>query len=166
VAVFAEGRFPTPTGKFEFASESLARAGLGPLPAYVPPVESPETNPTVARRYPLRLLTLKRHYSINSSYGALPVLLRAEPEPLLELHADDAQVRGIADGQAVRVWNDRGSVRYRAHLTDRLRPGTVAAPFGPWMRGGASVNSLTSDRLGDLGNGPTFCDTLVEVSAL
>jgi anaerobic selenocysteine-containing dehydrogenase len=166
VAVFAEGRFPTPTGKFEFASESLARAGLGPLPAYVPPAESPETNPTVARRYPLRLLTLKRHYSINSSYGALPVLLRAEPEPLLELHADDAQVRGIADGQAVRVWNDRGSVCYRARVTDRLRPGTVAAPFGPWMRGGASVNSLTSDRLGDLGNGPTFCDTLVEVSAL
>jgi anaerobic selenocysteine-containing dehydrogenase len=56
-------------------------------------------------------------------------------------------------------------VSYRAHLTDRLRPGTVAAPFGPWMRAGGSVNSLTSDRLGDLGNGPTFCDTLVEVAA-
>jgi anaerobic selenocysteine-containing dehydrogenase len=116
--------------------------------------------------YPLRLLTLKRHYSINSSYGALPVLARAEPEPLLELHADDARARGIVEGQTVRVWNDRGSVSYRAHLTDKLRPGTVAAPFGPWMRGGASVNCLTSDRLGDLGHGPTFCDTLVQVSAL
>jgi anaerobic selenocysteine-containing dehydrogenase len=165
-AIFAEGHFPTPSGAFEFASEGLARAGLGPLPVYVPPAESPETSPTVARRYPLRLLTLKRHYSINSSYGALPVLLRAEPEPMLELHVDDAQVRGIAEGQAVRVWNDRGSVSYRAHLTDRVRPGTVAAPFGPWMHAGASVNSLTSDRLGDLGNGPTFCDTLVEVGAL
>ena len=94
------------------------------------------------------------------------MLLRAEPEPLLELHVTDAQLRGIGEGQAVRVWNDRGSVTYRAHLTDRLRPGTVAAPFGPWMSAGASVNSLTSDRLGDLGNGPTFCDTLVEVEAL
>jgi anaerobic selenocysteine-containing dehydrogenase len=165
-ALFAEGHFPTPSGAFEFASDSLARAGFGPLPVYVPPAESPETNPAVARRYPLRLLTLKRHHSINSSYGALPVLLRAEPEPLLELHAEDARARGIVEGQSVRVWNDRGSVCYRAHLTDRLRPGTVAAPFGPWMRGGGSVNSLTSDRLGDLGNGPTFCDTLVEVAAV
>ena len=64
--------------------------------------------------YPLRLLTLKRHYSINSSYGALPVLARAEPEPLLELHADDARARGIVEGQTVRVWNDRGSVLPRA----------------------------------------------------
>ncbi len=165
-AVFAEGGFPTPSGRFEFASEGLARAGLGPLPVYVPPAESPETNPGLAGRYPLRLLTLKRHHSINSSYGALPVLLRAEPEPLLELHAVDAQTRGIAEGQAVRVWNDRGTVTYRARLTDRLRPGTVAVPFGPWMQGGASANTLTSDRLGDLGNGPTFCDTLVEVAAL
>jgi anaerobic selenocysteine-containing dehydrogenase len=165
-APFAEGHFPTPSGAFEFASDSLARAGLGPLPVYVPPAESPETSPAVAERYPLRLLTLKRHYSINSSYGALPVLLRAEPEPRLELHVEDARVRGIVEGQAVRVWNDRGSVSYRAHLTDRLQPGTVAAPFGPWMRAGGSVNSLTSDRLGDLGHGPTFCDTLVEVAAL
>jgi anaerobic selenocysteine-containing dehydrogenase len=165
-AVFAEGGFPTPSGKFEFASDGLARVGLGPVPVYVPPAESPETNPALAARYPLRLLTLKRHHSINSSYGTLPVLLRAEPEPLLELHATDAEARGIAEGQAVRVWNDRGAVTYRAHVTDRLQPGTVAVPFGPWIKGGASANTLTSDRLGDLGNGPTFCDTLVEVAAL
>src|SRR5262245_324846 len=165
-ALFAEGHFPTTSGAFEFASEDLARSGLGALPVYVPPAESPETDPTLACRYPLRLLTLKRHYSINSSYGALPVLLRAEPEPLLELNALDAQARGIVEGQLVRVWNDRGSVSYRAHVTNRLRSGTVAAPFGPWIRAKGSVNSLTSDRLGDLGHGPTFCDILVEVAAL
>jgi len=165
-AVFAEGHFPTPSGAFEFASEALSSAGLGPLPVYVPPAESPRTTPDLARRYPLRLLTLKRHHSINSSYGALPVLLRAEPEPLLELHADDAKVRGIEDGRMVRVWNDRGSVAFRAQVTNRLRPGTVAAPFGSWMRAGASVNSLTSDRFGDVGHGPTFCDTLVEVAVV
>ena len=54
---------------------------------------------------------------------------------------------------------------YRARLTDRLMPGSVAAPFGSWMRDEASVNALTGDRLGDIGNGPTFCDTLVQVAA-
>jgi anaerobic selenocysteine-containing dehydrogenase len=164
-ALFAEGHFPTPSGKFEFASSGLARGGHGPLPIYVPPVESPHTNASLAQRFPLRLLTLKRHYSINSSYGCLPVLLRAEPEPSLELHPHDAAERAIRDGQMVQVWNDRGAVTYRARLSDRLMPGTVAAPFGTWMQQGASVNTLTSDRLGDLGNGPTFCDTLVDVAA-
>jgi anaerobic selenocysteine-containing dehydrogenase len=163
VALYAEGGFPTPSGKFEFASDDLAKAGLGPLPAYVPPAESPETQPVLARRYPLRLLTLKRHHSINSSYGCLPVLARAEPEPLLEIHPDDAARRGIVAGQGVRVWNDRGAVVYRAELTDRVREGTVAVPFGHWIHGGASANVLTPDRLGDIGNGPTFCDVLVDV---
>ena len=163
-APFAEGGFPTPSGTFEFASESLGAAGLGPLPVYVPPAESPITQPALAQRYPLRLLTLKRHHSINSSYGGLPVLRRAEPEPRLEIHPDDAVARGIADGDPVRAWNDRGAVVYRAELTDRVMRGTVAAPFGHWIRNGASVNTLTSDRLGDIGNGPTFCDILVEVA--
>ena len=164
-APFAEGGFPTPSGKFEFDSADLAKAGLGPLPVFVPPAESPEARPDLAARFPLRLLTLKRHHSINSSYGGLPVLLRAEPEPCLEIHPDDASARGITDGESVRAWNERGTVTYRARVTDRVLPGMVAAPFGNWMRGGASVNVLTSDRLGDIGNGPTFCDTLVEVAA-
>jgi len=165
-APFAEGGFPTPSGKFEFVSSDLAKAGHGPLPVYIPPAESPDTRPDLAERFPLRLLTRKRHYSINSSYGSLPVLLRAEPEPLVELHPDDAAVRGIRDGQPVRVWNDRGSVRYRAMLSERVMPGTVAVPFGHWMRDGTSANALTSDRLADIGNGPTFCDALVEVMPL
>jgi anaerobic selenocysteine-containing dehydrogenase len=163
-APFADGHFPTPSGKFEFASAGLATAGHGPVPTYVPPAESPQTRADLAQRFPLRLLTLKRHRSINSSYGGLPVLLQAEPEPYVELHPDDAAVRSIGDGQTVRVWNERGAVTYRARINDSLMPGTVAAPFGPWMHDGASVNALTSDRLSDIGNGPTFCDTLVEVA--
>ena len=92
------------------------------------------------------------------------MLLRAEPEPEVELHPADAGARGIADGQAVRVWNDRGHVTFRARLTARVPMGTVAVPFGHWMREGGSANALTSDRLGDLGHGPTFCDALVEVA--
>jgi anaerobic selenocysteine-containing dehydrogenase len=162
-APHAEGQFPTPSGRFELASAGLARAGLGPLPAYVPPAESPETAPALARRYPLRLLTLKRHHSINSSYGGLPVLRRAEPEPLIELHPADAAARGLGDGAPVRAWNDRGTMLGRARVTDRVPPGTVAVGFGHWTHRGTSANALTSDRLGDIGNGPTFCDVLVEV---
>ncbi len=163
-ALHADGGFSTSSGKFEFASADLAKAGLGALPVYVSPAESPETRADLARRYPLRLLTLKRHHSINSSYGCLPVLARAEPEPLVEIHPADAAARGITAGQPVRVWNDRGVVVHRADVTDRVMEGSVAVPFGHWLQSGASANALTSDRLGDIGNGPTFCDALVEVA--
>jgi anaerobic selenocysteine-containing dehydrogenase len=164
-APFAHGAFPTPSGTFEFDSADLARAGRGPVPVYVPPAESPETAPELAGRYPLRLLTLKRHHSINSSYGALPVYLRAEPEAIVEIHPEDAAARGLAEGAPVRVWNDRGEVRYRARLSDRVPVGTVAVPFGRWVGEHGGANTLTSARLGDIGNGPTVCDALVEVAA-
>jgi anaerobic selenocysteine-containing dehydrogenase len=164
VAPYARGQFPTPSGKFEFASADLARAGFGPLPAYVPPAADPRSRPGPVGHPRLRLLTLKRHYSINTSYGGLPVLLQAEPEPRIEIHPGDAAARGIGDGAPVRVWNDLGSLTCAASLTERVMAGTVALPFGPWRRDGASVNSLTSDEFSDLGHGPTFCDNLVDVA--
>ncbi len=164
VAPHATGDFPTRNGKFEFASADLARAGLGALPAWVAPAEDPTTRVDLAVRYPLRLLTLKRHHSINTSYGGLPVLTRVEPVPQLEIHPRDAARRAISDGSEVQVWNDRGCLTCTASLTDRVMAGVVALPFGHWCRDGSSVNVLTSDELGDLGNGPTFCDNLVEVA--
>lgn len=94
------------------------------------------------------------------------MLRRAEPEPEVEIHPAGARVRGLTDGERVRVWNDRGGVVYRARTSERVKPGVVAVPFGHWIADGGSANALTSDRLGDLGNGPTFCDALVEVSRL
>jgi anaerobic selenocysteine-containing dehydrogenase len=149
---------------FTFSCDALAGAGLHRVAEYRPPAQVP----TDAGPYRLRLLTLKRHYSINSSYGNLPVMLRAEPQAIGELHPTDAAARGIADGDAIRIHNDVGSVRCTASVTDKVPEGTVAVPFGRWgtdpESGGA--NSLTSDRLGDLANGPTFCDNLVEVEPL
>jgi anaerobic selenocysteine-containing dehydrogenase len=148
---------------FAFRCEALAEAGLNPVAEY----RAPAAQPDPAGAYPLRLLTLKRHYSINSSYGSLPVLLNAEPHAVCEIHPDDAHSRGIVDGAAVRVHNELGEMRCVAAVIDRVPPGTVAVPFGRWRSdpesGGA--NSLTSDRLGDLANGPTFCDNLVDVVA-
>jgi len=148
---------------FAFSCEALESVGLHPVAEYRPPTNQPsESGP-----FPLRLLTLKRHYSINSSYSALPVFLGAEPEPLCEINPADATARSINDGDEVRVHNKLGEMECRASVSNRVMPGTVAVPFGRALNGSesAGANSLTSDALGDLAGGPTFCDNLVEVTA-
>ena len=159
VVPFAAGGFPGEDGRFAFVSKALAKGGLGPLPLYLPPAEEPQPG----GRYPLRLLTLKRHRSLNSSYGGLPVLTQHEPEPLFEMHPADAASRGIGEGEGerVRVFNDRGSLAYGVVINAGVKRGTVAAPFGHW--GVPGVNTLTSARLGDIGSGATLCDVAVEV---
>jgi anaerobic selenocysteine-containing dehydrogenase len=165
----ASGAFGTPSGKIHLYSAWLARQGLDPLPAFVPARESPAGDPELAARYPLVLLTSKSalHF-LNSSYANLPRHRQAEREPRLEMHPDDAAPRGIADGDYVRVHNDRGEVSLRVCLGDRVRPGVVSMPSGWWASlspGGSSANALTPDGLSDLGGGADFHDTLVQVTA-
>lgn len=164
---FAEGGFPgSDDGRFEFRSARFGEAfGMGEVPRYIEPAESPESQPELARNYPLRLLTLKRPHSINSSYGDHALLRGAEPELRIEMHPTDAEARGLMDGAPLAAFNDRGRVVGVASLTDAVSPGVVVVPFGRWLDGGQGANALTSSRLGDLGGGPTFCDVLVEVEA-
>jgi anaerobic selenocysteine-containing dehydrogenase len=167
---FAEGGFPTPSGKCEFYAEGLIAQGIDPLPTYSPARESPAGDPALAARYPLALMTAKSalHF-LNSSYANLPRHLNAEREPLLDMHPDDGATRGITNGDLVRVYNDRGSVELRVRIGDRVRPGLVAMPSGWWASrspGGASANTLTADGLSDAGGGGDFHDTLVEVRGL
>jgi anaerobic selenocysteine-containing dehydrogenase len=141
---------------FAFTNDALAHAHLHPTAEYRPPTAVPaEGSPR------LRLLTLKRHHSINSSYAQLPVLLKAEPEQTCEIHPDDAAARGIVAGDPVEVWNELGTVPCIARVTDAVPRGTMAVPFG--RAGVTGANTLTSDALGDLAGGPTFCDNLVDV---
>lgn len=165
---FARVGAPPGTGvpaeaRFAFRNSALGAAGLHPVAEYRPPAH----RPTPGGWHPLRLLTLKRHYSINSSYGSLPVLLNAEPEQRCELHPVDAAARGIEEGQAVEVANELGTIHCVATITEAVPAGTVVVPFGRWMTDapGGGANSLTSDLLGDLAHGPTFCDNLVDVRA-
>ncbi|MBM3522147.1 MAG: molybdopterin oxidoreductase family protein, partial [Alphaproteobacteria bacterium] len=128
---YAEGGFPTPSGKCEFYSESMAKAGLDPLPAYVPSTESQD--PGIATRFPLELVSGKSaHHFLNSSYANIPRQLRAEKEPTAALSTADATARRIADGDLVRVFNDRGALRLRARVGDGVVPGVVAIPSGWW----------------------------------
>jgi anaerobic selenocysteine-containing dehydrogenase len=165
-APFAQGGFPTPSGKCELFSAALAAAGHDPLPAFVPPRESVASNPALARRYPLALLSPPARNFLNSSFANLPTFVAEEGTPRLEIHPDDAAARGIATGDGVSVHNDRGCFAATARVTDRARPGVVVAPSIWWKKlspDGHNANAVTSQALTDFGRAATFYDCLVEV---
>ena len=165
-APFAKGGFHTPSGKCEFYSEALLGQGIDPLPFYNPPAELPSSNPQLARKYPLSFLSPPARNFLNSSFANLPRFRDAEGEPSLELHSADAAPRGIADGDTVRVYNDRGSFTLKARVNDKPRRGVVVAPSLWWKkfsRDRSNANELTSQRTADLGGAATFYDCLVEV---
>jgi anaerobic selenocysteine-containing dehydrogenase len=165
-APFAEGGFPTPSGKCELFSEGLERQGLDGLAGYVPPRESPLTNPERARSYPLAFISPPAHHFLNSSFSAQPVFVRRESEPCVFLNPRDAAARGIADGQPVRTFNDRGAFLARARVSRAARPGVVVGLSIWWAKmcpGGRNANAVTSQETTDMGGGATFYDALVEV---
>lgn len=161
-APFANGGFPTPSGRCEFFSERLARQGLDGLPDHLPNYEAPGP----AARYPLAMISPPARNFLNSTFVNVQSLRDIEGEPLLEIHAADAAARGVADGSVVRVFNDRGEYLCKARVSERARPGVVHG-LGIWWRkmglAGTNVNQLTSQRLTDLGRGPVFYDCLVDV---
>ncbi len=159
-APFAEGGFPTPSGK------ALADApGLG-VPDFVPNYESAQSSPDLARRYPLAMISPPARHFLNSSFVNVASLRAAEREPLVEMHPQDAAARGIAQGALVRVVNDRGTYLCKAELNERARPGVVNG-LGIWWRkyglGGTNVNELTHQQLTDIGRAPAFYDCLVDI---
>lgn len=165
-APFAEGNFPTPSGKCELFSETLAKQGIDPLPVYVAPRESVQTAPELARRYPLAIISPPAHNFLNSSFANLPTFVKAEKEPFLDIHPEDAAPRRIAEGDRVRVFNDRGEFKLKARVTDKARPGVVVALSVWWKKltaDGCNANDVTSQALTDLGGAATFYDALVEV---
>lgn len=127
-------RFPTPSGRIEFFSAHARSLGLPGLPLHEPQQSAPD--------YPLAFRqgrTLTQFHAFYDQGRALPTLARLDPDARLWLSGPDAAARGIADGAAVRIFNARGEMRCRAHVTDRMPAGTV------WMRDGwAGVNELTS----------------------
>jgi anaerobic selenocysteine-containing dehydrogenase len=163
-APFAQGNFPTPSGKCELFSPRLAAMGLDALPDHVPNYEVPGSS----SQYPLAMISPPARNFLNSTFVNVKTLRDMEGEPLLEICAQDAAARGIADGQMVQVFNDRGHYHCTARVSARARPGVVNG-LGVWWRKlgarGTNVNELTHQRLTDLGGGPAFYDCLVQVQA-
>ena len=168
-APFAEGGFPTPSGKCEFYSETAQQMGLDPLPDYIPPRENVLSNPDLAKRYPLAFISPPSRDFLNSSFANMPFALASAKEPRLHIHPDDATARGIASGDPVRVFNDRGVYTLKASVTDGARPGVVVAPSVWWRKlspDGRNANDLTSQGIADMGGAATYYDVLVEVERL
>ncbi len=160
--------FPTESGRVEFASSGLEAMGQPRVPTFVQPRESLGGDAEVAGRFSLQLLTPKHHARfLNSGYSQLPKHGPAEGAPFVELCPADAARRGLDDGDVAVVHNDRASIEVVVKVTDRLRPGVAAVPFGWWgqhHRDGKVANSLTNDTLTDWGGGVAYSDTLVEVT--
>jgi anaerobic selenocysteine-containing dehydrogenase len=163
---FSSGSVPTATGKIEFYSEALAAAGEDPLPTFHPPAESRLGADAV--RFPLEFLPRKADHSMNSTFANLDGhrAMESGTNQRLEIHPSDAAPRGIASGDLVRIWNDRGTLELTALLSERVPAGVVAGRLDWSKQGpeGKNVNVLTSERLTDIGRAATFYSTLVEVA--
>ena len=152
---FAQGGFGTPSGKCEFGAEDLD---------YTPPVESRFGDEALRGKYPLELISSKNDDSMNSTFGYRPGV--DEETSILHLHPADAEPRAIRTGDRVRVFNDRGSLLLKANVDGVVQPGVARSPSTRWLKrasDGRNANVLTSDRLTDMGGGPTFYSCLVQV---
>ena len=162
-APFAQGGFPTPSGKCEFFSPRLAAMGQDGLPDHVPNYEAP------SEAFPLAMISPPARNFLNSSFVNVTSLRAIEVEPVLEIHADDAHQRGIQNGDVVKVFNARGEYHCKAEVSRRARPGVVHG-LGIWWRkmglNGTNVNQLTSQHLTDIGRAPVFYDCAVQVASL
>jgi molybdopterin guanine dinucleotide-containing S/N-oxide reductase-like protein len=159
---FAEGKFHTPSGKAELYSEALKAQGLDPVAKFEPPTESRHGQ---RHGFPLELLARKADNFLNSTFSNIPSLGEMEEFGLLEISAFDARARGIVDGDRVRVFNRRGEIALQARVDGKVQPGVVSAKL-QWAKttpGFQSINSLTSEKLTDMGNSATFYSVLVEV---
>jgi len=160
---FAQGGFQTPSGKAELFNPVLAEQGLDPVAEFVPPDESRHGGE--ANTFPLELLARKADNFLNSTFSNVPAVQSMEEPGLVEIHPRDAQARGIRDGDTVRVFNGRGQISLRARVNGAVQAGVVAAALN-WAKltpGGGNINTLTSEKLTDMGNSATFYSVLVEV---
>ena len=159
---WAGREFETPSGKVEFASQAAMQLwGVDPVPGYDPPPEGYESD--LADRYPLQLLTCKTRERIHSQFGNLASVQEVERQRALDIHPDDAESRGLREGDRARIWNGRGSAEAFVHINPGIRRGVVhvlegrCVPDDPWM------NLVTDDGITDMGFGATYYECRVEV---
>lgn len=179
-APHTNGNFPTATGKCHFRVDDAKNFVAGPfrqmydgfqpgealdsLPDYVPSRETPQTNPELAERYPLNIISPKSHGFLNSCYANMENKIKLQGEQFVMINAVDADLRQIEQGDDVRVFNDRGGFDAKAQITEDVSPGIVVATLGYWrQRNNGTVNCVSSAEFVDMGHAPTFTDNLVQV---
>jgi anaerobic selenocysteine-containing dehydrogenase len=177
-----EGNFPTETGKCHFRVDGAKNfvappfrqmyegmqpgQDIDPLPDYLPPNERPETNPELAKKYPLNIVTPKSHAFLNSCYANMEGKQKEQGAQFVLINPADADARGVKEGDNVKVFNDRGTFEGVAHVTDDTNPGVVVATLGYWRQlNKGTVNITSSAEFIEMGNAPSFFDNLVQVEA-
>ncbi len=175
------GNFPTPTGKVMFLIEGAKNfvAGpfrqmydgfqpgqdLDPLPDYLASRESATTNPELAKKYPLSIISPKSHAFLNSCYGNVEEKIKIQGEQFVMIHPADADKRGVKEGAKVKVFNDRGAFEGVARVSTDVNAGIVVASLGYWRQlNNGTVNCISLAEFGDMGNSASFSDNLVEVA--
>jgi anaerobic selenocysteine-containing dehydrogenase len=154
--------FRTPSGKLEIYSATLAAQGVSPMPDWQPDPEEVAD----AARWPLRLLTAPSYFQPHTAFSGVGFLRKREGEPFCVLHPADAARRGLADGQKVRLFNDRAEIGLVLRVGDEIQPGVVLVPGQrPASAADGTVNMLCSDRLTDIGEGASYQSTFLDVKA-
>lgn len=177
------GNFPTPSGKCEFEIPGATNFVAGPfrqmyegfqsgepldsLPDYVCSKETPSTNPELAKKYPLNILSPKSHGFLNSCYANMTQKIKGQGEQFIMINALDAELRNINQGDKVRVFNDRGAFEGEAKISADVNPGLIVATLGYWRQlNKGTVNSISSAEFVNMGHAPTFSDNLVQVEVI
>ena len=150
--------FKTPSGKIElFSTEAGERWGVGMTADYVPPLISSNSD------LPFVFLTSNTKNRIHSQFGNLRITEEFDDPSLVFINPSDAGKKGIAEGDRIEVFNERGSVGGRARFDFGLRTGCVLIKNGRWMEEGGSVNLLTAQQETDMGHGAAFYDVRVDI---
>ena len=155
--------FRTPSGKLEIYSETLAGQGVTPMPTWEADPEEEQD----AGRWPLRLLTAPSYFQPHTAFSGVSFLRKREGDPYCVLNPSDAERRGLAAGEKVRLFNDRAAIGLVLRITDEIQPGVILVPG---QRPGTesvdgTVNMLCSDRLTDMGEGACYQSTFLDVEA-
>ncbi|MBR2521975.1 MAG: molybdopterin-dependent oxidoreductase [Coriobacteriales bacterium] len=156
--------FLTPTGRVELWSTAYAQYGEDPLPYYREPAFSPHTNPALAEKYPYIFTTGARNYaSFHSEHRQIAVLRELHPDPIIEIHPDDAARENIANGQWVEVSNDYGRAKFKAVVSVIVKPGTVQMDHGWWFPE-RQADDDSRDEIIPVGEIATFNDEVLDVA--
>ncbi|MFT9598746.1 molybdopterin-dependent oxidoreductase [Mesobacillus sp.] len=153
---WADRKFKTPSGKYEFTSSAVTDGQI----KLSLPTETKWTNPDLAEKYPYTLLTI---HPLRSNHSQHFHLFQPEPYVKVEIASSVAAEKGLNDQDYVRVWNDRGEIHGTVSILKAAHPGTVNIDEGLSARFGGSVNQLTSSRESDNGLGSTLYDCLVNI---
>jgi anaerobic selenocysteine-containing dehydrogenase len=162
---FQHGDFPTKSGKFEFYSEEMRGMGLDGYPEYKVPPEG--VGSPYAEKFPLAMVSSREYGLLNSQYVNTPKTL-GHVKPRLTIHPQDAEARGVRDGETVEIFNHIGRCELKVEVSSKTSPGVVIMYVGWWrdrdQKGG--TNFLTSDRYTALGNNSILKEAMVEVRSI